>query len=87
MAVRRRILVSGIVQGVFFRQSCRRVARSENVAGWVRNLDDGRVEACFEGPEDAVDRVINWCRHGPPEARVATLVVIDEPPRGEVGFA
>ncbi len=84
--VRRRVLVAGIVQGVFFRQSCRRVARDEGVAGWVRNLPDGRVEACFEGPADAIDRVVAWCRHGPPGARVTGVEVIDEPPAGELGF-
>ncbi len=84
--VRRRVLVSGVVQGVFFRQSCRGVAREEGVAGWVRNLPDGRVEACFEGPADAVSRVVAWCGHGPPEARVTAVEVRDESPSGEIGF-
>jgi len=84
--VRRRVLVSGLVQGVFFRQSCRRIARDEGLAGWVRNLPDGRVEACFEGPGDAVSRAVAWCRHGPPEARVTAVEVFDETPREEVGF-
>jgi acylphosphatase len=85
--VRRRVLVSGIVQGVFFRQSCVRVAHDEGVAGWVRNLDDGRVEAAFEGPADAVARLVDWCRHGPPQARVTHVEVIEEPLAGEVGFS
>ena len=84
--VRRRVLVSGVVQGVFFRQSCRRLAREEGVAGWVRNLCDGRVEACFEGPADAVSRLVTWCGHGPPSARVSAVEVLDEAPVGEVGF-
>ena len=84
--VRRRVLVSGLVQGVFFRQSCRRVARQEGVAGWVRNLPDGRVEACFEGPADAVSRLVAWCGHGPPEARVSGVEVFEEPPSGDLGF-
>jgi acylphosphatase len=84
--VRRRVLVSGLVQGVFFRQSCRRVARQEGVAGWVRNLPDGRVEACFEGPADAVSRLVSWCGHGPPQARVSGVEVFEEPPSGDLGF-
>ena len=84
--VRRRVFVSGIVQGVFFRQSCRRLAHQEGVAGWVRNLSDGRVEACFEGPPDAVDRLVAWCRHGPPQARVTSVEVLDEHPTGAAGF-
>jgi acylphosphatase len=84
--VRRRVLVSGLVQGVFFRQSCRRLAREEGLAGWVRNLPDGRVEACFEGRPDAVSRLVAWCGHGPPQARVTAVEVFDEVPSGELGF-
>ena len=84
--IRRRVLVSGLVQGVFFRQSCRQTARRAGVAGWVRNLPDGRVEACFEGAADAVDRMVAWCRHGPAQASVTGIEVFEEPPRGELGF-
>jgi len=84
--VRRRVLVSGLVQGVFFRESCRRAARQEGLAGWVRNLPDGRVEACFEGPADAVSRLVAWCGYGPPQASVSGVEVFDEPPSGDLGF-
>ena len=81
------MLVSGLVQGVFFRASCARVARAEGVAGWVRNRSDGRVEAVFEGPPDAVQRMIAWCGQGPPQARVTAVEVTEETPTGEVGFS
>lgn len=58
------------MQGVFFRDSTRHLARQYGVAGWVRNLPDGRVEAVFEGEKDAVQRLIDWCHQGPPGARV-----------------
>jgi len=80
------VVVSGRVQGVFFRASCTRAARAEGVAGWVRNRSDGTVEAAFEGPEGAVQRMVAWCGHGPPEARVTGVEVFDEAPTGEVGF-
>ena len=84
--VRRRVLVSGLVQGVFFRATCRRLARSEGLAGWVRNLPDGRVEACFEGPSDAVERLVEWCHRGPDQAQVRRVEVFDEPPSGADDF-
>ncbi|MGZ4706827.1 MAG: acylphosphatase [Acidimicrobiales bacterium] len=80
------MLVSGLVQGVFFRATCRRLARAEGLAGWVRNLPDGRVEACFEGPPDAVRRLIEWCGRGPDQARVSGVEVFDEPVSGAVAF-
>jgi acylphosphatase len=86
VVVRRRVLVSGDVQGVFFRDTCRRVARDNGVAGWARNLSDGRVEAAFEGEPDAVEELVRWCRSGPPYARVDDVEVIDEEPNGETGF-
>jgi acylphosphatase len=85
--VRRRVLVSGRVQGVFFRASLREVAVEHGLAGVARNLADGRVEAVLEGSPVAVEAVIAWCRHGPPRARVTAVEVIDEPFRGEKGFA
>jgi acylphosphatase len=84
--VRHRVLVSGHVQGVFFRDTCRRVALSHGVTGWVRNLPDGRVEAVFEGPDTAVRDLVAWTRHGPPSARVANVTVYAEPPEGLTAF-
>jgi acylphosphatase len=75
-----RVLVSGWVQGVFFRDTCARRARSEGVAGWVRNRADGRVEAWFEGRPQAVENMVTWCREGPPRAQVDGLEVSDEKP-------
>jgi acylphosphatase len=77
--VRKRVLVSGEVQGVFFRDTCRRVAGQQGVAGWVRNLPDGRVEAVFEGDPESVERLVSWARRGPSRARVTALTVHDEP--------
>ena len=84
--VRRRVLVSGRVQGVFFRDTCRRMAAQAGVSGWARNLDDGRVEAVFEGEQPAVDRMVAWCREGPSRAVVTGVEVRDEEPAGERGF-
>ena len=86
MTVRRRVLVSGRVQGVWFRESCRAEALAAGVAGWVRNLSDGRVEAVLEGPPAAVERVVVWCRAGPRGARVDAVEVSVETPVGEAGF-
>ena len=76
-----------MVQGVFFRDTCRREAQAAGVAGWVRNLPDGTVEAAFEGPDDAVTRMVEWARTGPRHAQVENVDVYDERPRGESGFA
>lgn len=84
--IRRRVLVSGHVQGVWFRESCREQAAAVGVAGWVRNRSDGRVEAVLEGPDAAVERVVAWCHRGPRRARVAGVETEAEPPVGEVGF-
>ncbi|GIF04718.1 acylphosphatase [Actinoplanes siamensis] len=78
--VRTRVLISGTVQGVFFRDSCRRVAVQRGVSGWVRNLPDGRVEAVFEGPEDAVAQLVSWSRSGPPRATVTAVETLEESP-------
>jgi acylphosphatase len=85
-AVRYRVVVSGLVQGVWFRESCRRQAEAEGVSGWVRNLYDGRVEAAFEGPVEAVARCVSWCRLGPPRADVTGIEVVEEPPEGATTF-
>jgi len=81
--VRAHVFVSGIVQGVFFRANTKRVADRLGVKGWVRNLLDGRVEAVFEGDKGAVDKIIEWCRSGPPLARVDHVEVHWEPYKGE----
>lgn len=80
--VRYRVLVSGHVQGVFFRDMCRRMAVEHGVAGWVRNLPDGRVEAVFEGRRQDVQHLVDWARHGPRLAAVADVSVRPERPEG-----
>jgi acylphosphatase len=85
--VRRRIVVRGMVQGVGFRYGLARRAESGGVTGWVRNRSDGAVEAVLEGPPEAVEGVIEWCRHGPRGARVDEVAVVDEQPVGESRFA
>jgi acylphosphatase len=79
--VRRRVVVSGRVQGVWYRESCRRQADAAGVAGWVRNNDDGTVEAVLEGDAEDVENVISWMRTGPPLAVVTGLDVHEEEPR------
>ena len=86
MTVRKRVVIAGRVQGVFYRDSCRRLADNEGVRGWVANTDSGDVEACFEGEEPAVNRMVEWCRSGPEGAEVRSVTVTDEPPQGEAGF-
>jgi acylphosphatase len=83
--IRRRVLISGIVQGVFFRAYTRDAARHAGVSGWVRNLPDGRVEAAFEGLPDDVKEVIDWCWKGSPGSRVDKVDVIEENPKGDSG--
>lgn len=85
--VRKRVVVSGRVQGVFFRDACRQEARAAGVAGWVGNRDDGRVEAVLEGEAAAVDRVVEWCRGGTSHADVRSVEVREEDPEGLTGFA
>ena len=87
VTVRKRVLVSGRVQGVWFRESCRHEADARRVGGWVRNRPDGKVEAVFEGEPDAVDELVGWCSIGPIRARVVRVEVTDELPVGESGFA
>jgi len=84
--VRRRILVSGRVQGVWFRASAEREATRLGVAGSARNLADGRVELVAEGDEVAVERFVSWARLGPPRAEVTALEVVEEVPSGVRGF-
>ncbi|MGZ4794113.1 MAG: acylphosphatase [Ilumatobacteraceae bacterium] len=85
--IRRRIIVEGRVQGVWYRQSCLQVATAEGVAGWVRNNDDGSVEAALEGDPAAVGRVVSWMRVGPPRAVVTGVRIVDEPLHGEDSFS
>lgn len=84
--VRRRVLVSGKVQDVFFRDSTQRQAERAGIAGWVRNTPDSRVEAVFEGDRDAVERMVAWCGEGPDSADVADVEAYNEQPEGLSGF-
>jgi len=85
--IRRRVIVHGWVQGVFFRDSTRRQAQQRGVAGWVSNRSDGAVEAVFEGEADAVDRLVDFAREGPRGAQVDRVDVFDEEPEGLTGFS
>jgi acylphosphatase len=85
-AIRRRVVVHGSVQGVFFRDSCRREARSRGVVGWVSNRRDGAVEAVFEGEPDAVGAMVAWCSRGPRGAYVDSVEETSEEPEGLSGF-
>jgi acylphosphatase len=84
--VRRRVVVHGRVQGVFFRGSTLDRAREAGVDGWVRNCADGSVEAVFEGAASAVSEMTEFCRAGPAWARVTRMEVVEEPPEGIEGF-
>jgi len=84
--VRAHVSVSGRVQGVYFRATTRDTAREHGVDGWVQNLDDGRVEAVFEGSRDAVETLVAFCETGSPAASVADVAVEYEPPTGIDGF-
>lgn len=84
--VRAHVLISGRVQGVFFRYETSMRARTRGVGGWVRNLPDGRVEAVFEGRREAVDSMIRWCREGPRLAQIDSVELAWEAPSEEQGF-
>ena len=86
MARRVHVFISGDVQGVGFRWFCREEALRRRLAGFVRNLSDGRVEAAFEGDPAAVDAMVDWCRYGPNFAKVEAVDVQEEPPTGDQGF-
>ena len=86
MTVRKRVRAHGRVQGVFFRDSLRRAAGREGVAGWAANRPDGTVEAVLEGEPEAVERLVELCRGGPGHADVERLDVSDEEPEGLAGF-
>lgn len=84
--IARRVVVRGHVQGVFFRDGCRQQATRHGVVGWVRNTNNGSVEALFEGEPDAVDALVNWCRTGPPHANVAGVEMYEQEPQGVRDF-
>jgi acylphosphatase len=84
--VRKRVVVHGRVQGVFFRDATRRLAELHGVAGSVRNTTDGTVEAVFEGPPDAVEKLVAFCEEGPRGAAVERVEVYEESPEGLRGF-
>jgi len=84
--IRRRVVVHGRVQGVFFRGSTQDEARGAGIDGWVRNLPDGGVEAVFEGEAAGVEQLVAYCRRGPSWAQVTRVDVVEETPEGEQGF-
>jgi acylphosphatase len=84
--IRRRVIVHGRVQGVFFRDSTRQRARSRGVGGWVRNNPDGTVEAAFEGEREDVEAMVRFCEQGPRGAVVERIEVFEEEPEGLGGF-
>jgi acylphosphatase len=83
---RRHLVVHGHVQGVFFRDTCRRQAEARGVAGWIANRPDGAVEAVFEGRPEDVDALVDFCRHGPRGAEVRSVDETSEQPEGLSGF-
>jgi acylphosphatase len=85
--IRRRAVVHGRVQGVFFRDTTRRRAESLGVSGWVANRPDGSVEAVFEGDPETVESMLRFCREGPGRAEVQSMEVSEEPVEGLSGFA
>jgi acylphosphatase len=85
--IRRRVVVHGRVQGVFFRDSVRGMAQQRGVNGWVANRPDGTVEAVFEGDSAAVERLVDLCREGPRGAQVESVDVHEEEAEGLSGFA
>jgi acylphosphatase len=84
--IRQHVVVTGHVQGVFFRESTRREAERRGVAGWVCNRGDGAVEAVFEGPREAVEALVEFCSRGPRGAAVADASAREEEPEGLRGF-
>jgi acylphosphatase len=84
--VRRRVIVHGEVQGVFFRDTARREASAKGVSGWVRNTPEGTVEAVLEGEPDAVERVVGFAHEGPDRAEVHHVETFEEEPEGLAGF-
>ena len=85
--MRRRVVVHGRVQEVFFRDSLRRLAEREGVSGWARNTSEGTLEAVFEGEPDDVERLVSFAKIGPPDAIVEAVDVSQEEPEGLTGFS
>lgn len=85
--MRKRVIVHGYVQGVFFRDTARRLAERHAVAGWARNNADGTLEAVFEGDSDAVERLVAFVHDGPRGASVERVEVFEEQPEGLSGFS
>jgi acylphosphatase len=85
--IRRRVIVHGRVQGVYFRAECAATARAHGVSGWVGNQPDGTVYAEFEGPPDAVQVVVDWCHAGSSRSKVTQVEVTPLDPTGETGFS
>jgi acylphosphatase len=85
--MRRRVVVHGLVQGVFFRDTTRRLALEQGVSGWVRNTWEGTVEAVFEGRPEAVERLVAFARRGPSGALVERVEVFEEDEEGLTGFS
>ena len=85
--IARRVVVRGRVQGVFFRDSARRESALRGVSGWIRNRDDGTVEALFEGDEEPVLAMVEWARSGPSRAEVEGVEVLEAEPEGADGFS
>ncbi|MCL5961548.1 MAG: acylphosphatase [Chloroflexi bacterium] len=83
--IRAHLLISGLVQGVYFRDTLRQLASQKHVSGWVRNLADGRVEAILEGEQSDVDRLVEWSKQGPPDALVDYVEIRLSDPSGEFG--
>jgi acylphosphatase len=83
MKARAHVFVGGTVQGVFYRSETRYEARKRHVSGWIRNLHDDRVEAVFEGEEEDVKQLVEFCKRGPPTAKVTAIEVIWEPYSGQ----
>jgi acylphosphatase len=81
--LRAQVILHGLVQGVNFRASTRTEASRLGVGGWVKNLPDGTVQALFEGEKEKVEKIITWCRTGPPGARVSKADIAWEPYQGE----
>ncbi|MCD6447457.1 MAG: acylphosphatase [Thermoplasmata archaeon] len=83
---RAHVRIYGKVQGVWFRAHTKDIADKLGIKGWVRNVPDGSVEAVFEGDDESVEKIIEWCHRGPPLARVERVEVEYEEPRGEEKF-
>ncbi|HEC81547.1 MAG TPA: acylphosphatase [Thermoplasmatales archaeon] len=83
MRKRAHVTISGRVQGVWFRASTKDKAEQLGLHGWVKNTNDGKVEAVFEGEENAINEMIKWCHHGPPLAKVENVEVNWEEPKNK----